>query len=97
LTFTGRWCLSSATNAFDGDSLYSCGSSGDVYRWTPDIPVTGTYEVYVWVTPHPSRSTAVPVTVAYATGRATRTFKEQAGGGGWVLHGMYTLMAGRAG
>lgn len=96
-TFTGKWCLSNATNQFGPNSLRSCGTAGDTYRWTPTIAVTGTYDVYVWIPRYNARSTSVPILVAHASGTTTRIFNERKAPGSWVLHGRYTLNAGTAG
>lgn len=96
-TFTGSWCLSSATNQFGPNSLRSCGSVGSTYRWTPTIPATGTYDVYVWIPTYNSHSTKVPIVVAHAAGTTSRAFDEQKAPGSWVLHGRYTFNAGTAG
>jgi hypothetical protein len=96
-TFTGLWCLSSATNQFGPNSLRSCGSVASTYRWTPTIPATGTYDVYVWIPTYNSHSTKVPILVAHAAGTTSRAFDEQKAPGSWVLHGRYTFNAGTAG
>jgi PKD repeat protein len=96
-SFTGTWCVSSGSGPYGADSLYSCGSGLDTYRWTPVIATAGTYDVYVRWTQHPNRSTGVPIAVAHAGGTTTRTFNEQSGGGTWVLHGRYSFNAGNAG
>src|SRR5262249_30215685 len=72
-TFTGSWCVSGGAGPFGADSLYSCGAGLNTYRWRPAIPVWGTYDVYVWWSFHPNRSTAVPVSVIHAGGTTTRT------------------------
>jgi subtilisin family serine protease len=94
---TGSWCTSGAIGPFGADSLFSCGSSLDTYRWTPSVPVAGTYDVYVWWTSHVNRSSAVPITVVHAGGSTTRAFDERTGGSRWVLHGRYAFTAGTAG
>jgi hypothetical protein len=96
-TFTGKWCLSNATNEFGSGSLRSCGTAGDAYRWTPTIAATGTYDVYVWIPKYNGRSTSVPILVAHANGTTTRSFNERKAPGSWVLHGRYTLGAGTSG
>jgi hypothetical protein len=96
-TFTGTWCLSNATNQFGPNSLRSCGTAGDTYRWTPTIAVTGTYDVYVWIPRYNPQATSVPILVAYASGTTTRLFNERKAPGSWVLHGRYTFNAGTAG
>jgi PKD repeat protein len=96
-SFTGTWCVSSAPSPYGTDSLYSCGSGLDTYRWTPAIPTAGTYDVYVRWTQHPNRSTAVPIAVTHAGGTTSKTFNEQSGGATWVLHGRYSFNAGTGG
>ena len=96
-TFTGTWCLSTAANMFGANSLYSCGTAADSYRWTPNVTTAQNYDVYVWWSTHPNRSTNVPVTVAYNGGVASKNFNQQTGGGQWVLHGRYAFAVGKTG
>lgn len=96
-TFTGTWCTSSAAGSYGPDSLYSCGSGVDTYRWRPAIPATQAYDVYVRWTAHPNRSTNVPIRVVHAGGTTIRRFNQRKNGGTWVLHGRYTFTAGTAG
>ncbi len=96
-TFTGTWCASTSANKYGGDSLYSCGTTADTYRWTPNIAEAATFDVYVWWSTHPNRATSVPISVTHSTGTATKNFNQQAGGGQWVLHGRYAFAAGKTG
>jgi hypothetical protein len=96
-SFTGTWTGSSATGAFGANSLYSNGSGVDTYRWTPSIPSTRSYEVYVWWTSHPNRSTAVHYTVVHAGGTFTTTRNQLSGGGQWQLLGTFQFNAGTGG
>ena len=96
-SLTGKWCVSGATNFYGANSLYSCGSGTDTYRWTPTIAAVRSYDVYVWWTTHANRSASVPISVTHAGGTTTRTFDERTGGGQWVLHGRYSFTAGTAG
>ena len=93
-TYAGTWCTSVATNKFGTNSFYSCGTGLDTYRWTPMISTAGFYDVYVWWSSNPNRSTSVPITVTHADGSAVMNYNEQAGGGQWVLHGRYRFIAG---
>jgi hypothetical protein len=96
-TFTGVWCAAGATTRYGGGSLYSCGPQTHQYWWTPRIPSTQTYDVYVWWSSCPTRSSNVPITVSHGGGMTTRTFDERTGGGQWHWHGRYTFTAGTAG
>lgn len=92
--FTGRWCASAATGSYGSVSLYNCSTGLDTYRWTPALPRTGQYDVYVWWTARPTRSDRVPVRVAHAQGVTERLFDQRIDGGRWVLHGRYGFNAG---
>lgn len=96
-SFTGLWCVSSATNKYGSHSLYSCGAARDTYRWTPSIPTLGNYDVYVWWSANPNRSINVPISVTHTSGTATKNYNEQLGGGMWLLHGRYSFAAGNSG
>lgn len=96
-SFTGLWCVSSATNKYGSHSLYSCGAARDTYRWTPSIPTAGSYDIYVWWSSRPNRSTNVPISVTHTSGTVTKNYNEQLGGGVWLLHGRYSFAAGNSG
>jgi hypothetical protein len=96
-SFTGTWCLSTATGSFGANSLYSCNEASATYRWTPTLLGGATYDVYVWWSSHPNRSTSVPLTVVHAAGQTTRNFNQRVNGGQWVLHGRYAFIAGTSG
>jgi hypothetical protein len=96
-SFSGKWCKSIATNKYGTSSLYSCGAGADTYRWTPNIVTAGSYDVYVWWSSNPNRSSNVPLKVSSSSGTATKTFNQKTGGGQWVLHGRYRFAAGRTG
>lgn len=86
-SFTGTWCASTSAGFYGTDSLYSCGTGADTYRW---IPPAGTYQVYVRWTAHANRSTTAQIAIHHAGGVTTKTFDEQVGGGEWVRYGNYS-------
>jgi Carbohydrate binding domain/Cellulase (glycosyl hydrolase family 5) len=96
-TFTGTWCVSSATNKYGLNSLYSCGAASDTYRFTPNIIKAGNYQVFVWWSSHPNRAPNVPIKVVSTTAPVTKVFNQKTAGGSWVLHGTYNFAAGMAG
>jgi Divergent InlB B-repeat domain len=96
-SFMGTWAVSSAPSPFGANSLQSSGSGLDTYRWTPTIPSTRSYQVYVWWTSHPNRSTAVQYTVVYSSGTFWTTRNQLSGGGQWQLLGTFQFNAGTAG
>ena len=96
-SFTGVWAVSIGPNPFGTNSLYSSGSGTDTYRWTPTIPTTRSYLVYVWWMFPPNRSTAAQYTVVHAGGTFTTTRNQQSGGGQWQLLGTFQFNAGTGG
>jgi hypothetical protein len=96
-TFTGLWCSSSASDKYGANFLYSCGAGADSYRWTPNLGVGGRYDVYVWWSAHPNRSSRVAIEVVHAAGTTAKNFNQKTGGGRWVLHGRYLFNPGAAG
>jgi hypothetical protein len=96
-TFTGRWCPALAPTKYGPSALYACGSGIDTYRWTPQIPVGGIYDVYVWVATSPYLSRKVPFVVVHQGGATRRNLDQRAGDGRWVLHGRYFFHAGTDG
>lgn len=96
-SFTGRWCRSGAANKYGVDSLYSCGRRTDTYRWTPNLPKAGSYQVYVWWASGGNRSANVPITVATTAGPVSKNFDQRNTGGSWVLHGTYNFSPGTQG
>jgi glucose/arabinose dehydrogenase len=95
--FTGTWCTSVMPGPFGPSSLWSCGSGLDTYRFTPNVPASGTYDVYVRWTANGNRSSQVPIAVTHASGTTSKNFNQKTQGSQWVLHGRYNFAAGMAG
>jgi hypothetical protein len=77
--------------------LYSCGAALDTYRWKPNLPSAGRYDVYVWWSSNPNRSGNVPVSVKHSGGDSVKNYNQKTGGGQWVLHGRYSFAVGSVG
>jgi lysophospholipase L1-like esterase len=90
--FTGVWDVSGASGAYGANSVWS--RDGAVYNWTFTPAVSGSYEVSMWWTVWPSRSTAVPVDIRHAGGTARVTVNQQSNGGKWNSLGLYSLVGG---
>jgi hypothetical protein len=97
-TQTGIWNVSSGPNPWAGQSLYSA-TVNATFRWTPLLPLAGTYKVYAWWTYHASRSTTVPYQIRHQAGVSTVTVNQRndALGGRWNLLGTFQFAAGSAG
>jgi hypothetical protein len=83
----GTWAESAGLNPYGANSLWS--RDGAWYMWQPDLPATGVYEVYMWWTEYPSRSTAAPVTIKHVGGSEVVYVNQLENGGTWNLLGPY--------
>lgn len=104
ITKVGTWGSSTFVPGYYGtDYLYASGGSGASLTFTPTIPATGTYDVYVRWTAYPGRATRAPIDVNYNGG--TQTFIEdetvanptQIGNYTWTLLGNFSFAAGITG
>jgi endoglucanase len=97
-SYAGRWSRSTALNAYGPDSVQSSASWWsawfDRYVWTPNLPVTGQYEVWAWWTTDSSRSRSARYRVSHANGTTTVGRDQRSGGGQWQLLGTFQFSAG---
>ncbi len=92
---TGTWCASAASGFYGMNSLFSCSkSTTDRYRFSPSIPTTRNYNVYIRYTSNANRTTSARFAVKHASGTTTKNYNQQSGGNAWILHGTYKLNAG---
>lgn len=96
---TGTWGASTFNAGYYGTDYLQDGTAsadtGKAATWTPNIPTTGDYLVYMRWPAAANRPSAAPLEIRHATGTDTsKTVNQQTGGGGWVLVGQYSLAAG---
>ncbi|WP_083938013.1 polysaccharide lyase family 8 super-sandwich domain-containing protein [Paenibacillus daejeonensis] len=65
--------------------------------YTPDIPTTGNYRVYMMWPAHFNRSTAIPVDIIHSGGSSSVTIDQTQNGGVWVELGNYPFNEGTSG
>jgi len=96
-TQTGTWSTSGAANPYLGNSVYC--DSGCTFTWQPNLPVSGTYEVYAYWTYKENRSSSVPYRTHHDGGTATVVVDQHDTtlGSQWNLLGIYNLTAGTNG
>ncbi|WP_428265092.1 hypothetical protein [Haliangium sp.] len=69
---TGTWVDAAAASENYGlSSLYAHGGVSSTYRFTPDFPSAGVYEVLVWNSCFSTRETRVPHTIVHDGGATT--------------------------
>ena len=86
-SYTGTWSVSSGTLAYGADSLWA--RDGATYTWGFDSQPSGNYEVLMWWSQWPSRSTNVTVTINHYSGYETVTINQYENAGQWNSLGMY--------
>lgn len=86
---TGSWSVSGASNPYGIDSVY--GRDGATFTWYFSPLQTGVFEVSIWWTEWPSRSTNVPVDIEHAGGVERININQQLSGSGgqWNTMGEY--------
>ncbi len=92
---TGTWGESSASNEYEGSSRYTQNFGNAT--WTPDIPATGNYKVYVWYTYTSSRDKNALYTVHHSGGDWTVRKNQRVDYSQWVELGEFNFTAGTSG
>ena len=98
-TVTGVWQAgTSSGDRWGPNYIFKSPGSGSAYvEFTPDLPLTGRYEVYEMHPQGTNRTTAAPHVIHHAGGTSTVTVNQQVGGGRWNYIGTFPFAAGTAG
>ncbi len=94
VSFTGLWPVSGGSGSYGPDSQWS--RDGNTFTWTFTPAVSAYYEVSMWWTEWPSRSTSVPVTIEHYDGgpaSTALTINQQQNGSRWNSLGVYFFEA----
>jgi hypothetical protein len=100
VTKVGTWTPSGTTAGYHGADALNDGntkSGTQTVRFTPNLPVAGTYEVFAWWPAATNRSPSVPFKITHASGSPTVNVNQQANGSQWYSLGTYTFNAGTTG
>ena len=82
MTDAGGWPVESSQYVY---ALNKMSSTTATFTWTPNIPVTGKYNVYCWYKAGTDRTTSARYTIAHADGQMSVAIVNQAKTGGqWV-------------
>jgi len=83
---TGTWTAGSGGH--DGNYAYvynRSSSSTATFTWTPNLPVSGNYDVYCWYPSRSNATTKAKYTVYYLGGSTSKTFNQTSNTGKWNL------------
>ena len=95
-TKTGTWNSSTLTGFNQSSTLYATGG-GATATWTPTLPTTGRYAVYVWFPSYSNSDTAAQYTVTSADGSTGVTVDQTKYAGKWRSLGIFNFDAGTSG
>ncbi|MER7165503.1 FAD-dependent oxidoreductase [Micromonospora sp. NPDC000207] len=100
VTRGGTWLASTAIGGYLGANYEHDDNTGKGQTWmrfTPTLPSSGTWTVYLRWTANANRAANVPVDIAHADGVTTRAVDQRSSGSQWVALGTYPFTAGTAG
>ena len=94
----GNWTRSTSNPGFYGHNYQTqAGTTATAWaRWTPRIPTTGYYNVYLRWTSGTNRASSAKVTINTAGGQYVKYVNQRVNGGTWYLLGRYRFNAGYA-
>jgi len=88
-SYTQTWRISGGSEPYGDDSLWA--RDGATYTWSFDRQPAGSYEVLMWWSEWPSRSTAIDVTINYYGGSETISINQYVNAGQWNSLGTYNF------
>ncbi|NQX60825.1 hypothetical protein [Paenibacillus qinlingensis] len=101
VTRTGTWSTGTSNPGkyFGSNYEFVNGGTGQVQtiKYTPSVPQTGVYEVFMVFSSSSNRADNVTVQVSHQGGVATQTVNQEKNGAVWYPLGQYTFTAGSSG
>ncbi len=93
----GSWARGSYGSPYGSDYCWVSAGSGNSATWNPNLPNTGTYDVYAYWVQGDNRAPDVPYIIHHTGGADTVRVDQQQNGERWNKLGSYTFEAGTAG
>jgi len=100
VTITGTWGPSTSSPGYYGINYLTDEDTGQGTKsvlFTPNLPATGTYQVFARWTALSNRASNVPIDIFASTGMTTVQVNQQATGSQWVSLGLYSFNQGTSG
>jgi hypothetical protein len=100
VAIVGAWTPSTTTPGFIGTNYLHDGNTGKGTKsvtFTPNLPVSGQYQVAIRYTAGTNRATTVPVDITSTLGTNTVNVNQRLNNNQWVSLGTYTFNAGTSG
>jgi hypothetical protein len=98
-TFVGTWGTSTQVPGFYGSGYRTASTvpAGASATFTPSLPTTGSYEVFMRHPADTNRASNTPVDIVHAGGTTTIAVNQRLNYNTWISLGTYTFNAGTAG
>lgn len=92
----GNWTRSTSVTGYHGDNyqVHAATSQDAWVRWTPRLPSSGAYKIYMRWTSASDRASGALVTVNTPSGQYKRIVNQRINGSTWFSLGQYTFNAG---
>ncbi len=95
---TGSWLVSALPGYYGANSVYATSTASNAptatFTFTPALPFTGNYDIYLRWTAHANRSSDTPVDIALPDGTNTVSVDQTQNGGTWMPLGTFACEAG---
>jgi fibronectin type 3 domain-containing protein len=97
-TYTGTWTVATSNIGYYGTGYRFAGTSTVASAtFTPTLPATGSYEVFMRYPADGNRANNTPLDINHAGGTATVTVNQRLNYNTWISLGTYTFNAGTSG
>jgi hypothetical protein len=95
----GTWHSGSSPGGHNDNYLYASTfpQARSSAVWTPYLPTTAEYEVFIWYVAGSNRSKDVTYQITHAHGSTTKTINQESNGRQWLTLGKYTFNSGQSG
>lgn len=100
VTITGAWTSAAGIGGFYGANYIhddNTGKGSKSVRFTPNLPLAGSYEVFARWTSGTNRASNVPMDIVWSGGTESVQVDQKSNGGAWISLGTYSFNAGSSG
>jgi hypothetical protein len=92
----GVWNTSTLPG-YSGTATRYSSTVGAAVKWTPNLPIAGSYNVYLYKVVHTNADPNAKITIHHAGGDTVQYVNFTSGSSGWISVGTYTFTSGSAG
>lgn len=100
ISLSGSWTVSGAAGYYGSNSIFASTTNFAVPTaacvFTPTLPLTANYDLYLRWTANANRATNTPVDIAFADNRSTVLVDQTTNGGAWIWLGTFPCEAGNS-